>query len=59
MDADLRLSRRVLRDTEEYGRAIDVVLTEYQQFVKPSFEEFTLPVGRGTDDKSLMFLYSH
>ena len=34
----------VLRDTQEMGRDLDQVLNQYINFVKPAFEEFTLPV---------------
>lgn len=34
----------VLRDTQEMGRDLDQVLNQYVNFVKPAFEEFTLPV---------------
>ena len=34
----------VLRDTQERGRDLDKVLATYENFVKPAFEEFCLPV---------------
>lgn len=34
----------MLRDTQEMGRDLDQVLNQYVNFVKPAFEEFTLPV---------------
>ena len=34
----------VLRDTKDRGRDLDQVLNQYIKFVKPAFEEFTLPV---------------
>ncbi len=37
----------VVRDTKERGRELDLVLTQYIKFVKPAFEEFTLPVREG------------
>lgn len=43
-DPDTRLYRRVMRDVEERGRELEVVLNHYMDFVKPSFEEFCLPV---------------
>ena len=36
----------VLRDILEHGRDIDNVLSQYTRFVKPAFEDFTLPVCR-------------
>jgi uridine kinase len=44
-DADTRLSRRVLRDTQNRGRELMVVLHQYVSLVKPAFEEFCLPVS--------------
>lgn len=35
----------VLRDINERGRDLDQVLYQYTEYVKPAFEEFTLPVG--------------
>jgi uridine kinase len=34
----------VLRDIEERGRDLESILRQYVQFVKPSFEDFILPV---------------
>lgn len=42
----LLLSPAVLRDTQERGRRLEQVLDQYTNFVKPAFEEFTLPVSR-------------
>ena len=36
----------VLRDIEERGRDLEGILRQYVQFVKPSFEDFILPVSR-------------
>ncbi|MPC36324.1 Uridine-cytidine kinase 2-A [Portunus trituberculatus] len=44
-DADTRLARRVMRDTRERGRALEMVLHQYTNLVKPAFEEFCLPVS--------------
>ena len=38
----------VLRDTTEHDRDIDSVLSQYTNFVKPAFEDFTLPVSATT-----------
>lgn len=48
-DADTRLSRRVLNDTEKKGRNLEAVLNQYTQFVKPAFEEFCLPTKQYSD----------
>ena len=58
-DADSRLAKRVLKDVDELGRDMDVVLHQYIQFVKPAFEEFCIPtkkfadviIPRGPDNK--------
>ena len=49
VDADLRLARQVVRDTEErYSKNLEDVLSMYVKFVKTSFEDFILPVGHIT-----------
>ncbi|KDP46392.1 hypothetical protein JCGZ_10232 [Jatropha curcas] len=48
-DSDLRLARRIKRDTVERGRNIQNVLDQYARFVKPSFEEFILPSKKYAD----------
>ncbi|OAY29538.1 uridine kinase-like protein 5 isoform X1 [Manihot esculenta] len=48
-DSDLRLARRIQRDTVERGRNIQNVLDQYARFVKPSFEEFILPAKKHAD----------
>ncbi|XP_073149367.1 uridine kinase-like protein 5 [Henckelia pumila] len=48
-DSDLRLARRIQRDTVERGRNIENVLDQYAKFVKPSFEEFILPSKKHAD----------
>ena len=35
----------VVRDIEERGRSLEQVLEQYTTYVKPAFEEFTLPVS--------------
>lgn len=49
MDSDTRLSRRVVRDVRARGRPLEVVLTQYDQFVKPAFEEFCQPTKKYAD----------
>lgn len=34
-----------MRDTNERGRQLEQVLTQYTKLVKPAFEEFCLPVS--------------
>ncbi|KAJ9683343.1 hypothetical protein PVL29_019078 [Vitis rotundifolia] len=48
-DSDVRLARRVQRDTVERGRDIHNVLDQYDKFVKPSFEEYILPSKKYAD----------
>lgn len=48
-DADTRLSRRVLRDTQQRGRDLETVLGQYTALVKPAFEEFCLPTKKFAD----------
>lgn len=42
-DDDVRLVRRIKRDTVERGRDVEGVLAQYTRFVKPAFEMFVLP----------------
>jgi uridine kinase len=39
----------VQRDVKERGRDFDSVIEAYEKFVKPSFEEFTLPTKKYAD----------
>ena len=39
------VSAIVLRDINERGRDLEQVLHQYVHYVKPAFEEFTLPVS--------------
>ncbi|XP_030544609.1 uridine kinase-like protein 5 isoform X2 [Rhodamnia argentea] len=48
-DSDIRLARRIQRDTIERGRDIQGVLDQYDRFVKPSFDEFILPSKKFAD----------
>jgi len=48
-DSDIRLARRVERDTQERGRSLDQVLNQYLHSVKPAFEEFCLPTKKYAD----------
>jgi uridine kinase len=65
-DADTRLAKRVIKDTEDLGRNIEQVLHHYINFVKPAYEEFCMPtkkfadviIPRGADNKIAMSLIS-
>ncbi|KAI4390048.1 hypothetical protein MLD38_002203 [Melastoma candidum] len=48
-DADVRLARRIRRDTVEKGRDIASVLDQYSKFVKPAFDDFILPTKKYAD----------
>ncbi|KAI7758327.1 hypothetical protein M8C21_013688 [Ambrosia artemisiifolia] len=48
-DADVRLARRIRRDTGEKGRDISMVLDQYSKFVKPAFDDFILPTKKYAD----------
>ncbi|CAL9780186.1 unnamed protein product [Musa acuminata subsp. burmannicoides] len=48
-DADVRLARRIKRDTVEKGRDIKAVLDQYSKFVKPAFDDFILPTKKYAD----------
>ena len=42
-DADVRLLRRLKRDTLERGRDLEGVLKSYNRFVKPAYNDFIRP----------------
>ncbi|CAH1429092.1 unnamed protein product [Lactuca virosa] len=48
-DADVRLARRIRRDTGEKGRNIGMVLDQYSKFVKTAFDDFILPTKKYAD----------
>ncbi len=48
-DADLRLSRRILRDVCERGRTMESVINQYVETVKPMHDEFVEPSKRYAD----------
>ncbi|KAI5672219.1 hypothetical protein M9H77_12583 [Catharanthus roseus] len=48
-DADVRLVRRIRRDTVERGRDVNSVLEQYAKFVKPAFDDFVLPSKKYAD----------
>uniref|UniRef100_A0A0K0DU74 Uridine kinase n=1 Tax=Strongyloides stercoralis TaxID=6248 RepID=A0A0K0DU74_STRER len=48
-DSDIRLARRVRRDSTERGRSLTQILYQYLTFVKPSFDEFVFPTKKHAD----------
>ncbi|GJQ08978.1 hypothetical protein GpartN1_g769.t1 [Galdieria partita] len=48
-DPDTCLCRRIRRDVSSRGRTIESVLSQYEKFVKPSYEEFIAPTKRYAD----------
>ncbi len=48
-DADERILRRILRDTEERGRTVQSVVNQYLATVKPMHEQFVEPSKRFAD----------
>ncbi|KAI1295439.1 Uridine-cytidine kinase-like 1 [Halotydeus destructor] len=42
-DSDIRLARRLKRDIMERGRDLEGVVTQYNRFVKPSFDYYIAP----------------
>lgn len=48
-DADLRILRRLLRDTEERGRTMDSVINQYLNVVRPMHNQFIEPTKRYAD----------
>ncbi len=48
-DADLRLSRRILRDVRDRGRTMESVIGQYVNTVKPMHDEFVEPSKRYAD----------
>jgi uridine kinase len=49
VDADIRLLRRILRDTKERGRSLDSVLEQYVRTVRPMFDRFVIPTREKAD----------
>lgn len=48
-DSDVRLMRRISRDTAERGRSVDEVLAQYSETVRPMHEEFVEPSKLSAD----------
>ncbi|KYG31904.1 uridine kinase [Alkalihalobacillus trypoxylicola] len=48
-DADLRIIRRLARDTKERGRSLDSVIEQYTSIVRPMHLQFVEPTKRYAD----------
>ena len=48
-DNDTRLARRIQRDIQQRGRTPEGIKERYFKYVKPTFEEFTLPTKEYAD----------
>ncbi|EHO51188.1 uridine kinase [Lentilactobacillus kisonensis] len=48
-DDDIRLIRRIERDTKERGRSLDSVINQYLTTVKPMYHQFVEPTKRYAD----------
>ena len=48
-DDDIRLLRRVRRDTEERGRSLESILSQYEATVRPMHLAFVHPSRRHAD----------
>ena len=48
-DADIRILRRIRRDTRERGRSLESVMEQYEQSVRPMHLEFVEPSKRYAD----------
>lgn len=48
-DSDIRLKRRILRDTVERGRSVESCLTQYIEQVKPMHEKYVEPSKKFAD----------
>lgn len=48
-DSDIRLQRRILRDTKERGRSLESVLEQFIKQVKPMHEQYVEPTKKYAD----------
>lgn len=48
-DSDIRLARRIRRDLASRGRTLRGVIDQYNKFVKPSYENYILPLIKFAD----------
>jgi uridine kinase len=66
-DADIRMLRRIRRDTSERGRSLESVMEQYEQSVRPMHLEFVEPSKRwadlivptGVENKTALDLLTH
>lgn len=49
VEADVRIARRILRDTEERGRTVESVIEKYLTVVRPMHELFVEPTKKFAD----------
>ncbi|KAJ3452163.1 uridine kinase [Anaeramoeba flamelloides] len=49
VDDDIRLGRRIIRDTKERGRTAESIINQYFKFVKPGFDNFVSPTKKFAD----------
>lgn len=45
-DCDVRLGRRIERDTQQRGRELTGILKQYFQFVKPCYDDYIIPTKK-------------
>ncbi|RIA98715.1 uracil phosphoribosyltransferase-domain-containing protein [Glomus cerebriforme] len=48
-DSDIRLIRRLKRDISERGRDLNGVIQQYENFVKPAFDQYIQPTVKNAD----------
>lgn len=48
-DADIRIIRRIVRDTRERGRTLESVIDQYINVVRPMHNQFVEPTKRYAD----------
>ncbi|MDN2453081.1 uridine kinase [Lactobacillus sp. UCMA15818] len=48
-DDDIRIIRRIKRDTEERGRSLESIISQYLRTVKPMYHQFIEPTKRYAD----------
>ncbi len=48
-DDDIRIIRRIERDTKERGRSLDGIIKQYLNTVKPMYHQFVEPTKRYAD----------
>ena len=48
-DDDVRLARRLMRDTRERGRTVTGIISQYMRFVKPAYDGYIQPTMKYAD----------